>query len=435
MGADVLHASCIAARARRPHNLSTLGRFAWRKAATHGFARIGGQAGRVPERDQTSIARVRLSVTALFFIFGAASATWVSRIPGIQHRLGLSAAQLGIALLAQPAGAVLAARCAPALIRRLTSATTARWAVLAGALCLAPLGLARSMAALAAGLALLGMSMGTLDIAMNTQGVALERTYRRPLMSRLHGLYSAGVLAGALLGAGAAGAGISPLAHFAIAGGVVALVGFLATKQLLGRPADTVDDQLRSHDERSDVLYKHPVLLAAGIITFCSFFAEGAVDNWSGVFLHQVRHAPYAIAALGVGTCGLAMAIGRLGGDAIIQRWGRTRTLLCASLLATTGMTLALVGGSVISALAGYAVFGLGAATIVPIAFSVGGQIPGIAPPRALGFVTTVGYVGFVASPALIGLVAHAIGLSRALAIPTLLLLLVAPLSYVARGN
>ena len=389
----------------------------------------------MPERDQTRIARARVSVTALFFIFGAASATWVSRIPGIQHRLGLTAAQLGVALLALPAGAVVAARCAPALIRRLTSAATARWAVLAGAVCLVPLGLARSMAALAAGLALLGMSLGTLDIAMNTQGVALERAYRRPLMSGLHGLYSAGVLAGALLGAGAAGLGISPLAHFAIAGGVVGLVGFLATRQLLGRAADISDDQLHLQGKRNVVLYKHPVLLAASIITFCSFFAEGAVDNWSGVFLHQVRHAPYAIAALGVGTCGLAMAIGRFGGDAIIHRWGRTRTLLCASLLATTGMTLALVGGSVVSALAGYAVFGFGAATIVPIAFSVGGQIPGIAPPRALGFVTTVGYVGFVASPALIGLVAHAIGLSWALAIPTLLLLLVAPLSYVARGN
>jgi fucose permease len=429
-----LHASCIAALGQRSHNLGILGRFAWRKRGRAAL-RGAGRADCVPERDQPRIARVRVSVTALFFIFGAASATWVSRIPGIQHRLGLSAAELGVALLAQPAGAVVAARCAPALIRRLTSATTARWAVLAGAVCLVPLGLARSMAALAAGLALLGMSLGTLDITMNTQGVALERAYRRPLMSGLHGLYSAGVLAGALLGAGAAGLGISPLAHFAIAGGAVGLVGVLATKQLLGRAADIPDDQFHRQDKRSDVLYRHPVLLAASIITFCSFFAEGAVDNWSGVFLHQIRHAPYAIAALGVGTCGLAMAIGRFGGDVIIHRWGRTRTLLCASLLATTGMTLALVGTSVLSALAGYAVFGFGAATIVPIAFSVGGQIPGIAPPRALGFVTAVGYVGFVASPALIGLVAHAIGLSWALAIPTLLLLLVAPLSYVARGN
>ena len=435
----MLHASCIAALGQPSQNLdhpsSHTGKNSRREAATHGPGWIAGQPDCVPERHQTSIARARVSVTALFFIFGAASATWVSRIPGIQHRLGLSAAQLGVALLAQPAGAVLAARCAPALIRRRTSATIARWAVLAGAVCLAPLGLARSMAALAVGLALLGLSLGTLDIAMNTQGVAVERAYRRPLMSGLHGLYSAGVLAGALLGAGAAGLAISPLAHFALAGGAVGLTGFLATGHLLGRAADSPNDQISPQDTKRDVLYKHPVLLAASIMTFCSFFAEGAVDNWSGVFLHQVRDAPYAIAALGVGTCGLAMAIGRLGGDAIIRRWGTTRTLLCASLLATTGMTLALVGGSVVSALAGYAVFGFGAATIVPIAFSVGGQIPGLAPPRALGFVTTVGYVGFVASPALIGLVAHAIGLTWALAIPTLLLLLVAPLSYLARAD
>ena len=151
--------------------------------------------------------------------------------------------------------------------------------------------------------------------------------------------------------------------------------------------------------------------------------------------MHQVEHASYGLAPLGTAMIGVGMAIGRFAGDGVIARWGRAKTLFWASLVASGGIVLAVAGGSVPAALAGYAVFGLGVATIVPISFTVAGNVSGVAPAWGLSRVSTMAYVGQLASPAIIGLVAHATGLSWALAIPAMLLVVVAPLSRVARGR
>jgi MFS family permease len=373
-----------------------------------------------------------------FFVFGAFLSSWVARIPVVQHQLHLNSAQLGIALLGAPVGQVLAMQLLPGLVQRWSSATTGRWAAVAAGGCLILLGLSRSLVELTIGLALFGLALGALDICMNTQGVAVERRYERPILSGLHGLYSLGVLAGASLGALAAGLGIDPLANFAIAAGVLTIVTVLATRDLLGPSADHVVDaepDAPTMPREGIRLREHPLLIAAGVVAFCSFFAEGAVDNWSGVFLHQVRHSSFAIAPLGVAMTGIGMATGRFTGDAVIARWGRRRTLLCGSLVSSGGMFLALVGGSIGTALAGYAVFGLGVATIVPIAFTIAGNTTGVPPAWALSRASTMAYVGQLSSPALIGLVAHSTGLATALAIPTVLLLAIAPLSRVARGR
>jgi predicted MFS family arabinose efflux permease len=386
----------------------------------------------------TPLQRARLSAGVCFFIFGGLLSTWVSRIPVIQYQLHLDTAELGIALLASPVGQLLAMQLIPGLVHRWTSATTTRCAALATGVSVVLLGLANSLVTLTAFLALFGLTLGALDISMNTQAVAIERRYGRPIMSGLHGVYSLGVLGGAALGSLAAGLGVSPLPHFIAAAGLFSLLTALGTGSLLGASADSaVDASSAEPDSRSESLRvkDHRLLIAVGVIGFCSLFAEGAVDNWSGVFLHQVRHSSFGIAPLGVAMCGIGMAVGRFSGDAVIARWGRPRTLQWASVVATGGMLLALVGGSVASALAGYAVFGLGVATIVPIAFTVAGNTPGVSPAWALSRVSAMAYTGQLLSPAVIGLVAHASGLTIALAIPTVLLLAVAPLSRVARSR
>jgi fucose permease len=379
--------------------------------------------------------QARLSAAACFFILGGLLSTWVSRIPVIQHQLHLDTAELGIALLASPVGQVLAMQLIPGLVHRWTSATTARCAALATGVSVVLLGVANSLVTLTAFLALFGLTLGALDISMNTQAVAIERRYGRPIMSGLHGVYSLGVLGGAALGSLAAGLGVSPLPHFVAAAGLFSLLTVLGTGSLLGASADTAVDANPDSGSETLRLKDHRLLIAVGVIGFCSLFAEGAVDNWSGVFLHQVRHSSFGIAPLGVAMCGIGMAVGRFSGDAVIARWGRPRTLQWASVVAAGGMLLALVGGSVASALAGYAVFGLGVATIVPIAFTVAGNTPGVSPAWALSRVSAMAYTGQLLSPAVIGLVAHASSLAVALAIPTILLLAVAPLSRVARSR
>ena len=241
----------------------------------------------------TPLHKARLSAMACFFAFGGFLSTWVSRIPTIEHRLGLNSAQLGIALLGSPVGQVLAMRLIPDLVHRWSSATTCRCAAVATGACVILIGLADGLLSLTVILALFGVALGTLDISMNTQGVAVERRYGRPILSGLHGTYCVGVLAGASLGALAAGLGVKPLPHFIVAAGLFTLVSLFGARWLLGSAADSAVDVPAepAAGPRGLRLREHPLLIAVGVVAFCSCFAEGAVDNWSAVYLHQARHS------------------------------------------------------------------------------------------------------------------------------------------------
>jgi fucose permease len=373
----------------------------------------------------------RRGVAIVFLVYGGVLATWVSRIPLIKQELELDTAQLSLALLGSPVGLILAVQFVSALVGRWTSAAVTRWAVIAASVSMVLPALAWNLGSLAASLLLLGMSLGTLDIAMNTQGVAIERGYARPIMSGIHAMYSVGVLVGAFLGALAADLDVDPLLHFAVAAACLATLGVIGSWPLLGAEADAAAE----HDgARSDVplrLARHPWLIALGLIAFCCLFAEGAVDDWSGVYLHEEQGASLGLAPLAAAACGAGMAIGRFGGDAVIARYGRPATLWRASLIAGAGMTLAVLAPTPAVAIGGYGVLGLGVATIVPIAFTLAGNTAGVPPAWAISRVTTLGYAGLFSSPPAIGLVAEATSLTVALAIPAALLLLVAPLSRV----
>ena len=373
----------------------------------------------------------RRGVNVVFFVYGAVLATWVSRIPLIKQELGLDTAELSLALLGSPVGLILAMQFVSSLVERWTSAIVTRWAVVAACVAMILPALAWNLGSLAVALLLLGFSLGSLDIAMNTQGVAIERGYARPIMSGIHGMYSVGVLVGAVVGAAAAHADVDPLVHFAVAALVLSVAGVWGSFALLGEEADAP----ASHEDARDVplrLLRHPRLIALGVIAFCCLFAEGAVDDWSGVYLHEEQGASLGLAPLAAAACGLGMAIGRFGGDAVIARLGRQVTLTWAALVAGAGMTLAVLAPDPGIAIAAYGILGLGVATIVPIAFTLAGNAPGIPPAWAISRVTTLGYAGLFSSPPVIGFVAQATSLTVALAIPAVLLLLVAPLSRAA---
>jgi fucose permease len=379
----------------------------------------------------------RRGVTVVFFVFGALAATWVSRIPLIKDKLGLSAAELSLALLASPVGLLSAVLLVSTLVGRWTSGVVTRWAVLAGSIAVVLPAFAWSLGSLAAALLAFGLTMGTLDTAMNTQAVAIERAYRKPIMSAIHGMFSVGMLFGAVVGAGAAHADVDPRLHFAAAAACLGALGIWQARSLLGPEADV---PLRSADEDVDQgtarprLADHPYLWVIGAIALCSLFAEGAVDDWSGVYLHEAQDASFAVAPLGTAACAIGMAVGRFCGDAVIARHGRQATLWRTSLIAAAGMTLAVVAPTPAVAIAGYGILGLGVATIVPIALTLAGNTNGVPPVWAVSRVTVIGYAGLFGSPPVIGLLAEATSLAAALIVPAVLLALVAPLSLVSRA-
>jgi fucose permease len=392
-----------------------------------------------PERELLELGSARVSVSVLFVAFGMLVSTWVSRIPTIQRDLHLSNAELGLAELGLPIGQLLMMRLVAGMVHRWSSASVARWGVVAACMSLVLIGVTRSVIELAVALVALGMALGAFDTSMNTQAVAVERGRGRPTMSSFHGVFSVGVLVGSALGSAAAGFGVSPLEQAAAMSVVVLAITAAGTRSLLGIDADRIDvegAEPASGGPRQKLrLQDHKILIVIGAMAFCALFAEGAAENWSGVLLRHVEHASFGVASLGVTAIGAGMAIGRFSGDRFITNWGRTRVLLFSTVVGIAGMSLALVGGSIGLVIAGFALFGLGIAAIVPIAFTVAGNATAVPPAWALSRVAAIGYVGQLASPAVIGLTAQAAGLTGALVLPIVLLAVVVPITLKVRPS
>jgi predicted MFS family arabinose efflux permease len=377
--------------------------------------------------------RAWLSTAACFLACGCAYGTWASRLPAIKAGLGLDSAALGLALLWTPAGLIAATQATPYLVRGLTSAWTCRLGAAGLAVSLPAAALARNLPELAVALLAFGASFGCTDSAMNIQAAALNRG-RRPVMAGLHGIYSAGALAGALGGSLAAGEHARPLANFLLAGAAVGALGLAATPGLLGRDADRSRPAVREPGQprAGQRRARYRAVLLIGIIACCSLFAEGSADDWGAVFLREVRHASYSVAALAPAAASAGMMIGRLCGDPLIARAGRRLILALAPVTAVAGMALALLAPEAALTVAGYAILGLGTAVIVPVCYGWAGGLPGAEPAWAISKVTSLGYAGLMSGPVVIGLTASRIGLAGALVIPAALLALILPAGRIA---
>jgi MFS family permease len=357
------------------------------------------------------------AVAAGFVVFGIVEASWSSRIPLIRQQLGLSDLGLSVALTGPALGLIVATLVAPVIHRRTSSGRMAARAVGAGAAGLVLPALAWNLASLTVALALWGSALGILDISMNAQGLALERRLGRSVLSRLHASYSASVLAFAPLGGLANHLGVDPLEHFA----AVAALCIVLVQPLRGAMLPDAAPG-GGYGRGSESSAPGPVgigarqqLLMLATIGFCALVAEGSVGNWSGVLLHRDDHASLAIAPLALTTFSAGMTFGRWRGDRLIGRLGYRAAARGAALLAAAGMLVGAGTPWLATALAGYAILGLGLAILVPIVFAVAGRIHGVAPVRAMSRVTTITYGGLFIGPPLVGLVASAATLRIAL--------------------
>ena len=354
--------------------------------------------------------RARFAVSTVFFVNGVVLASWVPHVPAVKARHGLSDGELGIVLLSMAAGAVLALPAAGWMVGRLGSRTMT--AVAAVALCLAlPLPvLSSTVGLLCLALAVLGACNGTLDVSMNAQAGLVEADYRRPIMSSFHGLFSLGGLTGAALASAGIWLGVGASRHLL----VMALVSMCAVATALPClvPSRAVEDSRRRVLARPT-----RALLGLGILAFFALLAEGAMADWSAVYLRDALRTGPAFAAAGFAAFSLAMAIGRLAGDGLASRFGPRRVLRASGATAALGLGAALGIGEPAAGVAGCGMVGLGIANLIPLLFSGAGRVPGVQAGTALAAVATTGYLGFLAGPPLIGLAADAVGLPSALGI------------------
>jgi MFS family permease len=357
-------------------------------------------------------------VTAVFFLLGTVGGTWAARIPVIKAHLHLSAGTLGLALLGPAVGAVAAMSVVGMVLVRVRPRRVigVMFIPLGGLLCV--LSFVGSTWQLFATLTGWGIAMGTIDVAMNTEAAALQDFVGRRIMSRFHASFSLGGLAGAGGGALAAATGTSVRTNFCIVGVLVLICGVAASSVFSKTPV-----RPRLGSASSDVkpvrLSARPKLswslVALSTIAFGCFLSDGAVNNWSAIYLHSDLKAGAALAAVAYTVFSCAMAIGRLVGDHMAERFGPVRLVRVSAATATIGLAGALIAGQVVAAMIGFVLLGLGMSFVVPLVFTTSSQLE--RPGPSLATVTSFGYLGLLAGPALIGGIADAIGLPSALGV------------------
>jgi fucose permease len=265
---------------------------------------------------------------------------------------------------------------------------------------------------------------------MNANAVDVERGYARPIMSGIHGLWSVGLLGGSAVGTGAAALGVGVVLHFAVVAAVLAVVTIAATRGLLSaEPKGGAERQAAGPASPSTRRWSTPVLLL-GLIAFSSFAGEGSAADWSAVYMHETLGTGNGLAGIAFVAFSLGMIAARFAADALSARFGPRLVTRVGGVLAAGGLALALGAPYAATAVAGYLLFGLGLAPIVPITFSAAGNLDETRAGVMLGSVVTIGYVGSVIGPVIIGFAADALGLRVALILPALLALNIAALAF-----
>jgi MFS family permease len=357
------------------------------------------RAGLTSTSQRTEHRRAFWGVMACFLVHGLVVSTWVSRIASVKSALHLGDGALGLALLGTAIGSVTAIPLCGALVVRRGSRAIARWTAAGFCLSLLAIPLAYDTASLFAALLFYGAMAGANDVAMNAQAVATEKLLGTPTISRFHAMFSIGGIAGAAAGAFVAGRGVPSAAHL-IWAALIFLAFALSATPLL---ADTRNGAVATGTGRPSLRRLPMALFALSAIGFCIFLSEGAIADWTGVYLKQVLNASAGLAPVGYAVFSAAMAVFRLAGDAITLRIGRAATIRYGGAIAAAGLSFALLVDSPYWALAGFAAAGAGFSSIIPLAFAAGGRIPELSEGAGVATVSGLGYLGFLVGPPAIG--------------------------------
>jgi MFS family permease len=358
--------------------------------------------------------RARIAIALFFFVSGFGFATWASRIPIIQHHLGLNEAELGAVLLALPAGLLLTLPVTGRLLQHFSS----RQVMVVGAvlynLALGLLGYAEHTWQLAALLFCFGSSRNLLNLSMNAQSVGVQALYPRSIIASFHGIWSVAGFAAASLGTLLIKDNVPTSQHFLVVAVVLTGLALAFYPGSLALPlSPSASRPVFSWPEKS--------VLKFGLIAFASMACEGTLYDWSGVYFVEAVHAPKALATIGFTLATVAMTTGRFLGDGLVGRFGTKPILQASGLLMGSGLLLAAAFPTPLLACIGFVLTGLGVSCVVPLVFSLVGKANPLRVGAALASVSTVSYFGFLMVPPLVGFVAKALNLRWSLAVVALL--------------
>ena len=370
------------------------------------------------------MARARGAVSAIFFLNGFLAALWVAHIPVITARTETSHEQLGGLLLLLGGSAFVGMQVSGHALDRFGSRTTTL--VAATLLCPVMIGpaVASNTVALAVALALFGFVNGSLDVSMNAQAVAVERAYRRPIMSSFHGFFSLGGLAGSLVVAATLWAQVGVAATVGVSSLLGLILVAVCARSLVAPDGGGLVETTQSDTVGSDVddestakarwwhgldLRRLAVLAA---VAFALMLAEGTAYDWSALQIVEDFGTRDAVGAVAFGAFSAAMTIARFGIDPIAARLGPVWVVRAGSALGICGITLAIFAPEPIIAIVGWTIFGVGLAGLIPQIFTAAGNLTASSSGRAISTVVGCGYIGMLSGPAIVGFIAGRSGVS-----------------------
>ncbi|MCR4282536.1 MAG: MFS transporter [Bauldia sp.] len=380
---------------------------------------------RTEARPARTLTRARLAVSIVFLVLGFGGGLWAVHIPIVAERLAIAPGVIGLALLTGAVGAVATMLGVGVVLGRVgsrlpTAVLAFVFPVVTPLLIVAP-----STVGLFAGIFVFGAAMGGLDVAMNTQAAEVEEARRRPTMSSFHGFYSVGTLAGSSLG------GLVIAAGWGEGGGAILLSAVFFAMSAWA--AMNLWPTARPVAQGPRLVLPTGLALAIGMCTFLVFAAEGAVTDWSALYLSTVKQSGAALAASGVALFSVTMAVGRLTGDWLVARLGNVPTVLFGGGLVAVGMVISVAAPWPLLSAVGFALVGLGAANVAPVAISAATRVPGLPPGVGVAAVTTMGYAGFLIFPPVLGFIADASGLSASLMVVAVMGLAIAAFAPAVR--
>lgn len=348
----------------------------------------------------------RIQFAALGMLGGA----WGVHIPSVKAQYALGEAMLSAVLLAAAIGAVVSLFAAGRLIGRVgvRVACTLAAAVMGGMLALVLVW--GSLWLLLPAMLLFGMAMSLFDVAINTEGTALESLSGRTVMSNLHAMFSVGAMAGAATTGALLRAQVDPRVQLAAIGVATAVVAALAARRMLLAHPAPADGAPQQH-----FAWPRGLLLVIGLMIFAGMSAEGVMYDWCVLYLKQELQLGQDVAAMGYAAFTAAMAAARFGGDALRARYSERNLLRASAGLSAVAMAVVLLSGNVAVSMAGYALVGAGLAPVVPILFNAATRVPGTSRAAAIAAVSSIGYLGFMVGPPLIGGLAQALSLTAAM--------------------
>jgi MFS family permease len=350
----------------------------------------------------------RIAITLYFFFLGFVFSSWASHIPDIKDKFLLNDAELGSILFMLPLGALCSLPFSGLLIAKVGSRWMSVISLVIYILSLVSISLVPTTLLLSIVLFLFGMFGNFGNISLNAQGISIQHYIQKSILSSLHAMWSVGAFTAAAFTDWMMEENRTMEEHYF-------LIAIIMTVIILPLFFSLVKDPVQANENQKIFAWPTKALLVLGLICFCGAMSEGTMADWSSLYYRKIINQPHVVSALGYTAFALFMSIGRFVGDPLIERWGHGIILKANGILIAIGMVTALVSTLPVLVLVGFALVGLGVSSIFPVVYILASKEKSMLPSAALAAVSSIGFIGFLVGPPIIGFIAEGVGLRSAL--------------------